>query len=272
MMKRQAILVLAMVVLCSAVSANVGAVVVFDDGGTYDIDYEINDDISADYQAPGMQTTVNWLDGASTNHLLDAYENSNVNVSGGIIGGWLTAHDSSQIHISGGTLNNFLRIYDSSRVYISDGVLNQSSFGSGYVTVYDNSQFTISGGSINGDLHVGNSSQAIVSGGTIGEDISTVLDGQVTISGGSIRGGLQANHNSQITIEGTDFTIDSFGVSYGEIFPTSGTLGGILASGDPINNYFEIRDSASIVLTPEPTTLLLLGLGSLALVRKRRTL
>ena len=40
-------------------------------------------------------------------------------------------------------------------------------------------------------------------------------------------------------------------------------------SGDPINNQFRIGNNGKIVLISEPATLLLLGLGGLALLRKR---
>ena len=45
---------------------------------------------------------------------------------------------------------------------------------------------------------------------------------------------------------------------------------GTLLSDDPINTQFRISENAKIVLVPEPATLLLLGLGGLALLRDRR--
>jgi len=47
-------------------------------------------------------------------------------------------------------------------------------------------------------------------------------------------------------------------------------LTGTLLSGDPINNQFRIGNNAKIVLVPEPATIVLLGLGGLALLRRRR--
>jgi hypothetical protein len=42
----------------------------------------------------------------------------------------------------------------------------------------------------------------------------------------------------------------------------------MLTNGDPINNDFYIATNASIVLVPEPATLLLLGLGAVMLRKK----
>jgi len=54
-----------------------------------------------------MQTTVNFLPGGNLpngGHGLSAYNNSIVNVSGGIIGDFLYAYDSSTVTVSGGTI------------------------------------------------------------------------------------------------------------------------------------------------------------------------
>ncbi len=262
-MKNRAICLLAIAILCSALSANVEGVVVFDDGGIHSVDYEISDDVVVD-----LATTVNWLDGGATHQRLDAYADSTVNMFGGFVGYWITAHGNSDITIAGGTLYNYLDIFDDSTVYMSDGELLASIHANGYVTTHNASLFTLAGGSIADDLHVGDNSQAIVSGGDIGEDISVTSDGQVLWSGGTVVGDLKVYHNAELTIAGADFTIDGTPVGYGRYTALDYATGTLM--GGPVNNYFQIRDDAAIILIPEPATLLLLGLGSLALLRKCR--
>ena len=84
--------------------------------------------------------------------------------------------------------------------------------------------------------------------------------------------------NGILEINGSNFAVDGIPLGFGEIKSTLGgyyenepfrTLTGTLANGDIINNSFRIGDYASIVLVPEPVTLLLLGLGG-AIVRKRK--
>ena len=64
--------------------------------------------------------------------------------------------------------------------------------------------------------------------------------------------------------------IDGIPADYGQITAPSGTLTGMLSSGEPISTDFCIYDDASIVLVPEPATVLLLTFGVL-LLRKTST-
>jgi hypothetical protein len=84
--------------------------------------------------------------------------------------------------------------------------------------------------------------------------------------------------NAKLTIHGSDFAIDGTPFGFGEITSILGSdcgdepsrrLTGTLANGDIINSQFQIGNSASIVLVPEPATLLLLGLGAVIMKRKR---
>ena len=84
--------------------------------------------------------------------------------------------------------------------------------------------------------------------------------------------------SASLTIHGSDFAIDGSPVGLGEITSILGgsywyepyrRLTGTVANGDIINNQFRIGNDASIVLVPEPATLLLLTLGVLTLRKKR---
>jgi len=93
-----------------------------------------------------------------------------------------------------------------------------------------------------------------------------------------MEGRLLLSQIGTIEIYGFDFAVDGQPFGYGELTSIFGGsyvsetrrhLTGTLLSGELIDNDFYIGGSASIVLTPEPATVLLLGLGGLAL-RKRR--
>jgi len=92
---------------------------------------------------------------------------------------------------------------------------------------------------------------------------------------------LWLSDQSLIQIFGYDFSVDGQPFSYGELTSILGGdpydepfrhLTGTLLSGEAIDCDFRIGDDAKIILAiPEPATVLLLGLGGLALRRKCRT-
>ncbi len=157
----------------------------------------------------------------------------------------LWAYDNSNVTMSGGTIRYGLRVYDDSNVAFSDGSI-------GYVVIRGNS-FIMSGGSITDDLNVG--TNIIISGGTIG--------GNFLIHG-------------TLIIDGADFAIDGHLLPYGGTFDTcgqlerSGVLTGLMAHGDTMANNFTIYYGGTLVLVPEPATLSLLALASVAVLRRRR--
>ncbi len=105
----------------------------------------------------------------------------------------------------------------------------------GHTRIYDSSVFTVSGGAI------------------------------LSMSAGKESG----THDCVITVDGSGFNYP-----YGPIPDASGTLTGTLASGDPISAAFEIYSDASIVLVPEPSSLVgLIGIlvtAGLGYIRRRR--
>lgn len=199
------------------------AVIDFNDGGIYNIDYEIDDDVRVDWEAPGMGTTINLLAGGAitAGYDLHGYNDSRINISGGSVGHWLKAYDSTRVEISSGWITYYLCAYGSSEV-------------------------TVSGGSIWDSIFVGYDSP----------------------------------DDSVITFAGSDFAVDGEAFGYGELSSIYGMgfwgepsrhLTGMLASGGLLDNDFYIGGDASIVLVPEPGTVLLLGFGAVMLRRRKRS-
>jgi len=222
------------------------ATLVYDDGGVHNIDYWIGEDVQVDYLAPGMQTTVNLLDGGRTgsSYNLMAYEDSRINISGGSIGYTLGAYDRSQVHISGGSIGFSLAANDTSQVHISGGSID-------YLQLYESSRVDIYGGSIADNL-----------------DNYLFPAGQLT-------------DLAILTIHGSDFAVNGVAFGYGELFGPGGgysppgngyQITGMLVSGELIDNYYYIGYNAKIILIPEPATLLLLSLGAMMLRRKRQNI
>ena len=260
----------------------------YEDGGTYNIISTINDDVWVDFDVPGMGTTVNLNSGGEIYHL-KAYNNSLVNVFDGLIQHSLDALDSSRVNVSGGTIMTGVFATSNSQLNISGGLIKSG------LNAQCSSKITISGRQIDDSLVAYADSQIFITGGYIGSHLSVHHRGEVTISGGTIQGFVQNNGSKQITISGgsiggeiwagdgnnddgiimfagSDFAINGLSVGYGQYFHSdfaSGILTGTLFNGGTLNNDFYINDNASIVLTPEPATLLLLGFGAL-IIRKRK--
>jgi len=222
----------------------VDATIYFDDGGTHIIDYIVSETVSVDWASPGKETQLYVVDGAEiidnyTGYGIAVYEDGIVDISGGFISSIVLSSGRSKVSFSNGTIMN----------------LNAS----GYSEVY------VSGGIIAGVLGAYGNGTVYLSGGEIGNELVAFSNGEIFVTGGKLGMPIRVSNTSKVVIYGTDFNY-----AYGEIGVTSGELTGTLANGDTINNYFYINDNASIILVPEPATLLLLGLGGLALRRKYR--
>ncbi len=271
MMRRNVKIWMTVIASCLS-SSQVMGVIEFKDGQTHDIDYEIADDVWVDNQAPGKQTTVNWLEGASTSwHALEGFEDSKINIRGGSIGTQLWAHGSSQVTMSGGSIGHDLLAFDSSQVTISDGSIGERLYARA------SSQVTMSGGSVVGWLWAYGNSQVTISGGSIRDYLDASSSSQVTMSGGRVGRYLIADHDAILTLHGSDFALDGEALGYGELTSLLGGfawdeprrhLTGILASGESIDNVFLVGHDARIVLVPEPAAVLLLGLGGLMLLHR----
>jgi len=237
---------------------NVEAAMYFNDGQIYNIDYQIDDNVWVDYQSPGMQTTVNLLDGGLLPYpySLGGFEDSVINMSGGSVQS-LYSNDRSQVTFSGGLIRNVLAAYG------------------GQVAVF--------GGSIECGIVADGSSKVTIYGGSIGYNLHANQSSQVKIYGGSINRKLTLSNDVVVTLYGSDFAVNGQPFGYGELTTILGGsyldepsryLTGTLLSGEAINNLFYIGQDAKIVLTPVPSTVFLgsIGIGFVALLRRRRIL
>jgi len=123
----------------------------FNNGGTQDVNYQLNDDVWVDYyQASFMQTIVNLLKGGNipSPYTLQGFNNSRINISGGTIN-YLQIYNSSQVTMSSGTVND-LQTNDSSRITISGGTIGGRfllgiSANSSAILIIHGSNFAIDG-------------------------------------------------------------------------------------------------------------------------------
>jgi hypothetical protein len=152
-----------------------------------------------------------------------------------------------------------------------------------YIKLFNNSSMTLNGGKVQGIWAFGNSqvniisgdirhhvafwgdSEASIHGGVFEGGFGSTSTADLTIFGGNFNAGaLYANADSTITIHGT------FNYAYGTLteINDSANLVGVLSNGDPIDVNLSINDNGTFILVPEPTTLLLLGLGAIAFRKK----
>ncbi len=230
MMKRKSFIVLVVLFLCACPAPGD---IEFKDGKIHNIDYKIGDYVFVDWKFPGMETTVNVLDGArmSSPYIMIGFENSRINVRGGSISS-LASLGSTQVDISGGRVVLFAQ--DSSQTNISGGIV------SGLIT-HHSSQVNISGGSIEGALFLANHSIIQIFGYDFAVDGQPFGYGELT----SILGGYP--HDEPLR-----------------------HLTGTLLSGEIIDTDFRIGHDARIALIPEPASALILGLGSLIVFLRRK--
>jgi hypothetical protein len=260
------------------------ATIYFDDGRTHDITWSIADYVDVLDSPSGEPTTVNLLSGALLNYDLEVFDYSRVNMSNGSIDHDLRAYDYSQVDITHGRIGRDLFSLGNSQVSLLDGnILGQvgSHYNSKltisggriwtFLFAHGDSELIFSGGTVGDNLQANSDSHAFISGGTIEDNLEVEMNSRVNLSGGTIGGNITVRHTAVLTIEGYGFQIDGENVGYGAYGYddySSGRLTGLLTSNDLLNNDFTILDSASIVLVPEPTTLLLLALGGLLLRTK----
>lgn len=216
-------------------------------------------------------STVN-LSGGSVENNLETFHTSTVNIFSGNIN-FLQTNDASTTNIFGGSVFYF----ETSDVDISDGIQKGStvSISGGTVGELNTNNTSIVGifGGIVGILNVHGTplyagyNAVNISGGSVGVLAPTGYS-SVNIFDGSIQS-LIARSHSITTFAGKNFILgDGLSLIGNELFGT-GTLSGQWLDGSLWTTEIAQNDStATIILIPEPATLLLFGLGGV-MIRKK---
>ena len=211
-------------------------------GETWDISIEVNTNIHVDFLTSGEPTTVNILDGAKLDSTITGYNNSSINVLGGEVN-TVSTHNNSTADISGGIVNA--------------------------VDVFDNSTTAIAGGNVS-SLWAWHSSTIDIFDGIVNLNLIPDHNSTVKIYGGWVNR-LHASGSSTVTFFGQNFVLgDGLWLEDDRLFGT-GMLSGQWVNGMEWTTEIGWNpETSTILLIPEPMTLLLLGFGGLALRRRKR--
>lgn len=265
--KNLTICVMVVVIFCLCLP-KAGATIVFDDGLLHIINYTINEAVQIyDTSFWEEPTTVHLVYGGSINNTVVVRDTSEFVVFDGTVDE-IISWNRSNVEISGGIVDE-LKPQESSSVNILGGYI-----GGEFLWVYHTAQIDFSGGEVGGEMYLTESGYLNMIGGLIDGRLSVTGNSEAIVSGGIFGEDIHLADNGVLTIVGSNFFIDGQPAPYGTydagLNGRTGVLEGILANGDPINNTVEIlMDSTLILAIPEPSTLLLLGLGAVML-RKRR--
>ena len=190
---------------------------------------------------------------------LFARASSTANITGGSVG-MLYAHDTSMVNTTGGSVSG-LGAYATSTVDITGGSV-------GSLVAHDTSTANITSGWVE-TLYAHETSTVNMSGNGVSW-LNAYDSSMVSISGGTVRS-LHAYDTSTITVLGKDFVLGSgLWLRGNEVFGTGTLSGQWLAGTHWTMGIWGNDETATILLIPEPATLLLFGLGGLTLRRKTR--
>lgn len=228
--------VMVLVVICGRLQKADG-MVVFNDGQTHTIDYVIDDQVEVEDSTFFLEpTTVNF-------------------VQGGDATGEVRVNENSVVNVMGASLTSALAVWDTAQGNLFDGYIPR-------VSLLDRAIFNMHGGTMGTNLYGNYQSCITVSGGHVQGNVSSTIDSSVSISGGTFDGYLHAGDNGLLTIIGSDFAVDGQPAPFGQyVGEREGILTGVLANGDLIDNWYYGTQNGTLILIPEPATLLLLGLG-----------
>jgi hypothetical protein len=125
---------------------------------------------------------------------------SQVNISGGIVGPFFDAYSGSVVNISGGSVGSGFEARSGSEVNISGGSIDQFSAQSGSVV-------NISGGAVDTGFDARSGSEVNISGGTVGSYFEAYSGSVVNISGGTVGHDFMARSGS-VDLSGGDFKLN----------------------------------------------------------------
>ena len=187
--------------------------------------------------------------------LVDIYNDDTiVDMSGGMCD-FITTHDKSTLNIIGGQAQ--VGAQDFSIINISSGSLSGAH-------AYNNGKVNFSGNAISLRLAAVDYGIANMTGGVV-EYLAAGDSGTLNIYSGVVTDSLYASGNSIVNVFGHDFYYDpSGGMSDG------GQLTGFWLDDTSLSiDLYGVNTYSHINLIPEPSMLLLLGLGSVVIRRKK---
>ncbi len=184
--------------------------------------------------------------------------------------------DAVIVFNDGGTHEISTRVYEDIRVYDAPSgeptlVRLVAGAETDDVDVFQNSRFQMTAGEIeDGTLILFDHSEGEISGGRISDDLMRIFDfSRLIITGGDIGPGFMSYGSSEVFIYGSNFQIDGVPVGYGPVPVPMGNLTGDLLNGR-IQCSFDIFDDSSVTLVPEPASTIMLALGGVALILRRK--
>jgi len=128
-MKRPQMYIVAVLGLC-LVGSSACATIVYNDGGTHEINTDVGR-IRIYDSSGGAPTTVKMLAGGNVGEV-DVFQNSRFIMLDGKLGGGLYLHDYSQGEVSGGIVNaDPFALWDFSRLTITGGSVSEGLFCNG---------------------------------------------------------------------------------------------------------------------------------------------
>lgn len=215
-------------------------------------------------------SSANILLGGNVSYIY-ANNSSSVGIAGGEVGR-ITAYTNSIVNISEGSIigiNDLFAVsaYDTSRIIISGGSIMGSAYA---LNAYGNSSVEMSDGSVTGvhGFFIRENSNATISGGEIME-LTAHDTSRVFISGGEV-GLLRASGKSHITLWGENFKLGDGLWMEGNNLIGTGILSGTWLDGASwTTEIYENTDTSTILLVPEPASLLILALGGMTLRYRR---
>ena len=167
----------------------------------------------------------------------------------------LLARNNSTVEVLGGNIGHNLQAEGNSNIVVRGGTVGS------YAHALDNGVLTIYGGVFNGPVCSNDTGTVNVKGGTI-NDWLEVFDSTIYLYGSNFKvGGVDLKYGDNLR---------DYGTVGSNQFWFIGTITGTLSDNSQLNTSFGIHTDTdgAIIISPEPATVLLLGLGGLMLRKK----